>query len=173
MATEMVVRQFQTSDGESLIALWQQVLPDSQPWNAPKEALIRKLNRGDGLVFVAEQAGSIVGAVKAGYDGVRGWIYSLAVLPDQRRNGTGRKLLHAAESALSDRGCPKVNLQVRSSNSEVVELYRRCGYRMEERTSLGKALVDDSHQAADSFSNFVFPTRSRCHRFHGTTGPPI
>jgi RimJ/RimL family protein N-acetyltransferase len=151
MPTDAFVRRFQASDGESLIALWLQVLPDSQPWNAPKEALIRKVNRGDGLVFVAEQNGSVVGAVKAGYDGVRGWIYSLAVLPDQRRNGIGRKLLHAAESTLTDLGCPKMNLQVRSSNSEVIEFYQRCGYLVEERASLGKALIDDSPQVADSF----------------------
>jgi len=151
MATDVIVRRFQKSDCESLIALWQQVLPDAQRWNAPKESLIRKLNSGDGLVWGAAQGGSVVGAVKAGYDGVRGWIYSLAVLPERRRNGIGRILLHAAESTLIDLGCPKVNLQVRSTNSEVVEFYRRCGYRIEDRESLGKALTDGSPRVADSF----------------------
>ncbi|MEP3481926.1 MAG: GNAT family acetyltransferase [Fuerstiella sp.] len=151
MAPDLAVRQFQTSDSESLIALWQNVMPDSQPWNEPKDALIRKLNRGDGLVFVAEQGGCIVGAVKAGYDGVRGWIYSLAVLPEQRRNGIGRILLHAAESTLIELGCPKVNLQVRSTSSEVVEFYQRCGYQIEDRKSLGKPLTDGPPRVADSF----------------------
>ncbi len=136
MVANIVVRRFHAGDGESLLTLWHQVLPDKQPWNDPKEALIRKLNRGDGLIFVAQQGGDIVGAVKAGYDGVRGWIYSLAVLPEHRRNGIGRKLLHAAESALIDLGCPKVNLQIRSSNAEVIEFYRRCGYSVEERASM-------------------------------------
>lgn len=128
MPTDALVRRFQRSDVESLIALWEQVLQDERSWNVAKASLIRKLNRGDGLVFVADQNGIIVGAVKAGYDGVRGWIYSLAVLPDRRRNGIGRKLLQAAESALIDLGCPKVNLQVLPTNQEVVEFYQQCGY---------------------------------------------
>jgi RimJ/RimL family protein N-acetyltransferase len=151
MCTDGVVRRFQVGDGESLVALWEQVLPDARPWSAPKTSLIRKLNRGDGLVFVAEQEGNVAGAVKAGYDGVRGWIYSLAVLPEHRRSGIGRKLLEAAESALIDLGCPKVNLQVLSTNLEVVEFYRRCGYQLEERANLGKTLMDDSPQVGDSF----------------------
>lgn len=152
MAADTVVRRFQTGDALSLIALWQQVLPDSKPWNDPQDALIRKLNRGDGLVFVAEQSGNVVGAVKAGYDGVRGWIYSLAVLPEQRSKGIGRMLLTAAESALIDLGCPKVNLQVRSSNSEVVEFYRRCGFEVEQRASLGKVITTDSQPKAEAFA---------------------
>ena len=140
MTTECHTRLFRTSDADSLIALWQKILPDSQPWNDPREALIRKLKLSDELVFVAEQNGKLIGAVKAGYDGVRGWIYSLAVLPEVRRCGIGRKLLEAAEAALIGRGCPKVNLQVRSSNSEVLEFYRRCGYVIEDRASLGKPL---------------------------------
>ncbi|MHC4880090.1 MAG: GNAT family acetyltransferase [Planctomycetota bacterium] len=151
MASDVVVRRFQPGDGDSLIALWQRVLPDSQPWNDPKTSLIRKLNQGDGLVLVAERGGSTVGAVKAGYDGVRGWIYSLAVLPEYQRNGIGRKLIQTAGSELAARGCPKVNLQVRTSNSEVVEFYQRCGYDIEERTSLGKTLTNQTLQVADTF----------------------
>ncbi len=153
MATDIIVRRFQKSDCESLIALWQEVLPEAPPWNAPKESLIRKLKNGDGLVWVAARGERVVGAVKAGYDGVRGRICSLAVLPEQRRNGIGRELLHAAESALSDLGCPKVNLQVRATHSEVVEFCQRCGYRTEERASLGKVLSGGSPRAADSFSS--------------------
>lgn len=151
MQTDCLVRRFQAGDGESLIGLWERVLPDARPWSAPKASLIRKLNRGDGLVFVAEKNGDVVGAVKAGYDGVRGWIYSLAVLPEVRRRGIGRELLQAAESALIDLGCPKVNLQVLSTNREVVAFYERCGYQVEKRASLGKTLIDDSPPVADSF----------------------
>jgi ribosomal protein S18 acetylase RimI-like enzyme len=37
-------------------------------------------------------------------------------------------------------GCSKINLQVRSTNATAVELYRRLGYLIEERTSMGKRL---------------------------------
>jgi ribosomal protein S18 acetylase RimI-like enzyme len=41
---------------------------------------------------------------------------------------------------LAERGCPKINLQVLASNAGVVEFYRKLGYRVEERISMGKIL---------------------------------
>ncbi len=149
MASDINTRRFQSNDAEPLIALWQEVLPASQPWNEPRAVLCRKRNQHDDLVFVAELDGAVVGAVIAGYDGIRGWIYGLVVSPEHRRSGIGRKLTHEAESALLALGCPKVNLQVRSTNSEVVEFYRRCGYVIEDRASLGKRLLDEFASLGD------------------------
>ncbi|GEM_PF-5155606 len=69
-----------------------------------------------------------------------GWLYTVAVSPQYQRQGIGRKLVQQAESALIAMGCPKINLQVRSSNAEVVAFYRRLGYAIEERISMGKVL---------------------------------
>lgn len=140
MSAETTVRAFQPDDGEAVIALWQEVLPSSQPWNDPLWVICRKLKAEDGLFFVAVQDGRIVGTVMSGYDGIRGWIYSLAVATNAQRHGIGRKLLAAAEQALLARGCPKVNLQVRATNHQVIDFYRRCGYDIEDRASLGKRL---------------------------------
>ncbi|MDG1896051.1 MAG: GNAT family acetyltransferase [Fuerstiella sp.] len=144
MTSKTIIRQFQTHDAEALIVLWQTVLPSSQPWNDPGDVLVRKLNRYDGLVFIAELNNAVVGVVMVGYDGVRGWIYGLAVSAEHRKSGIGCRLLKAAESALQSRGCPKVNLQVRSTSSEVLTFYERCGYQTEDRVSLGKPLCKSS-----------------------------
>lgn len=149
MSANTIVRRFQANDVDQLTALWNTVLPSSQSWNDPQQVLCRKLNRYDGLVFVAERDGAVVGAVLAGYDGVRGWIYQLAVAPEHQRCGIGRMLLSEAESALLASGCPKVNLQIRSTNAEVLEFYWRCGYETEERLSLGKPLIEELRQPAD------------------------
>ena len=77
MTSGIIIRRFQTKDADALVALWQEVLPASQPWNEPREALVRKLNQHDDLVFVAVYGDAIIGSVIAGYDGVRGWIYSV------------------------------------------------------------------------------------------------
>ena len=82
----------------------------------------------------------------AGYDGHRGWINYLGVLPDHRRCGYGQRLVAAAESYLTDIGCPKVNLQIRRSNQEVIDFYRRLGYNTDEVVSMGKRLVVDRLQ---------------------------
>jgi ribosomal protein S18 acetylase RimI-like enzyme len=135
-----VVREFHEADRARVVDLWGRVFPDDKPRNAPGPMLDRKLAMGDGLVWVAEADGVVIGVVMAGYDGVRGWIYHLAVDEACRRRGIASALMRAAESELARRGCPKVNLQVMGDNSSVVALYERLGYAVEDRLSLGKVL---------------------------------
>ncbi len=80
----------------------------------------------------------------AGYDGHRGWVNYLAVDPDLRRRGHGRALMRRIEELLRERGCPKVNLQVRAENTDAVEFYRHIGYGADAVVSLGKRLIQDS-----------------------------
>ena len=52
-----------------------------------------------------------------------------------------QKLMQRAERGLKEIGCPKLNLQVRASNLEVLKFYQALGYAVEDRASLGKALL--------------------------------
>lgn len=72
-----------------------------------------------------------------GYDGHRGWIYSLAVKPEFRELGVGTRLVQGILEELKTRGCLKVNLQVLGSNRQVVEFYRKNGFAVEDRISMG------------------------------------
>src|SRR5262249_11915119 len=131
---------FQESDQQSVIALWGEVLPDSAPHNDPATAIRKKLAVERDLFFVAEVEGTVVGTVMGGYDGHRGWGYSVAGEPERQRRGLGSALLRRLEAALAARGCLKVNLQVRSSNADVIAFYEKLGYGVEERVSMGKRL---------------------------------
>ena len=71
----------------------------------------------------------------------RGWIYYLAVDPAAPARRHGRALMHEAERLLLERGCPKLNLQVRTSNVEVIDFYRDSAITVEERTSLGRRFL--------------------------------
>ena len=76
----------------------------------------------------------------AGYDGHRGWVYYVAVSPRRRRQGIGSALMKEVEARLAQFGCPKLNLQVRATNQEVVAFYQQLGYEVEQRVSMGKRL---------------------------------
>jgi ribosomal protein S18 acetylase RimI-like enzyme len=106
--------------------------------NQPDTSIRRKLAYQRELFFVAVQDGQVVGTVMGGYDGHRGWIYSLAVHPDCRCHGIGTALVCHVEQALRDRDCPKINLQLVASNAETVAFYQKLGYRVEDRISMGK-----------------------------------
>jgi ribosomal protein S18 acetylase RimI-like enzyme len=58
-----------------------------------------------------------------------------------QRRGIGSALVQRVENALVTLGCPKLNLQVRAPNPDIVAFYRRLGYLVEERVSMGKRLV--------------------------------
>jgi len=135
------IRPYLEADEAEVVALWKGNSPTYSPWNEPHASIRRKLAVQRDLFLVGEREGRIVGTVMAGYDGHRGWIYSLAVTPEHRRCGIARLLMGEAEQRLRALGCPKINLQVLSSNAEVISLYEKLGYAVEERFSLGKPLV--------------------------------
>lgn len=137
----MPIRPYVDSDREAVLALWGEVFAYDQPHNSGAASIDRKLRHADGLFWVATQRGKIVGTIMAGYDGHRGWIYSLAVAPAQRGHGLGSRLLRVAELTLARLGAPKINLQIVAENREVVEFYRKNGYRVEPRISMGKRIV--------------------------------
>ena len=135
-----IVRVYRDSDHDSVVVLWRMVFPNDPPWNEPSELIRRKRRIQPELFWVAEEGDEIVGTVLAGYDGVRGWIYHLAVDPSKRRKGTARLLMETAEKSLGSLGCPKINLQVRKNNVAVLDFYKAIGYEIEERVQMGKPL---------------------------------
>ncbi len=110
------------------------------PHNDPAVSIRLKTAYDPELFLVAVDGSSLVGTVMGGYDGHRGWIYSLAVDEEERHRGIGTKLMAEAERRLGERGCLKVNLQVMPDNKGVVEFYRELGFSVEDRLSMGKRL---------------------------------
>ena len=140
MGAPIEIRPYDSKDHAQVVALWSKVFKDDPPWNEPASMIRRKLTVQPELFLVAVIDGQVVGTVMAGFDGVRGWIHHLAVRGSHRRQGIASSLMRAAEKGLEIAGCPKVNLQVRATNSEVIAFYRSLGYELEERASLGKRL---------------------------------
>ncbi|MDD5332334.1 MAG: GNAT family acetyltransferase [Rhodoferax sp.] len=128
-----------------MIALWQAVFGYEAPHNAPALTIDKKLALADRLFFVALAGDSVVGTIMAGYDGHRGWLYSVAVHPSHRQQGLGAALVTHAERALAARGCVKVNLQILAGNQAVAAFYAPLGYAVEPRISMGKLLAQNGH----------------------------
>lgn len=124
----------------SVMALWEAVFGYETAHNSPGLAIDKKLAVNDELFFVALAGNEVVGTVLAGYDGHRGWLYSVAVHPAFRRKGLGARLVQHAEAALTERGCMKINLQIVSTNASVEAFYQSLGYMTEPRISMGKRI---------------------------------
>lgn len=143
-AASLSIRVFDAGDTDAVIALWLEAFPEykdaTRPQRNPYLSIANKLATQPELFFVAVKDGAIVGTVMAGYDGHRGWLYSLAVEAAARRLGIGTLLVRHAEAALTARGCPKVNLQVLSAKADVQAFYESLGYVADAVISLGKRL---------------------------------
>ena len=138
----VLIRGFEPSDTDAVIRLWE-ACDLTRPWNDPHKDIARKIAVDDGLFLVGAADSAVVASVMAGYDGHRGWVNYLAVAPDRRGNGYGRALMLEAEARLAARGCPKVNLQVRATNSDALAFYERLGYAVDAAVSMGKRLESD------------------------------
>ena len=129
-----------------MVALWSGIFVDGYeaPHNDPEVSIDLKTAYDRELFLVAVDGDRLVGTVMGGYDGHRGWIYSLAVDSNERHRGIGTELMAEAERRLKERGCLKVNLQVMPDNEGVVQFYRELGFSVEDRLSMGKRLYDGS-----------------------------
>ena len=109
-------------------------------WNDPEQDIRYCLNQAHSTIFLSMHNGVLVGSVMCGHDGHRGWIYYLAVSPDQQGRGLGKNLVAKAETWLMDLGVWKVNLMIRSENTKVERFYSELGYLTEDRIIMGKRL---------------------------------
>jgi ribosomal protein S18 acetylase RimI-like enzyme len=137
------IRPYEPSDETQVIRLWEDC-GLVVPWNNPIRDIHRKLDVQPEMFLVGCLSGQIIATVMAGYDGHRGWINYLAVHPDHQLTGIGRLMMDEAEIRLRAAGCPKINLQVRRTNTNVIEFYRKNGYAVDDVVSLGKRLEPDS-----------------------------
>lgn len=92
-----------------------------------EEGISRFLARNPSTCFVAEDGG-IVGAILAGNDGRRGYIYHTAVSPEYRGRGIGQELVNAALKALEALGISKAALVVFTRNEDGNAFWERLGF---------------------------------------------
>ena len=137
---KLKIRKFRSGDRIAVIRLWENTFPDDPYWNDPVDIILRKLARKDDLFLVGLIRDKVVAATLAGYDGFRGWIYHLAVDQSYQRQGIGLLMMKKVEETLIEMGCIKINLQIRSSNQDVINFYKSIGYSIEDHISMGKLL---------------------------------
>ena len=138
----MHIRTFTVGDTDAVIRLWQDC-GLTRPWNDPARDIERKLKVGSDLFLVGTKDNLLVATLMGGYDGHRAWVNYLAVSPDNRGAGLGRLIMEDFEARALKRGCPKINLQIRNGNQEVIDFYNAIGYRDDNAVSMGKRLIPD------------------------------
>ena len=138
----LVIRPYRSQDKTGVINLWLEcglVVPHHDP----RRDIARKLEVNGEWFMVGTIDDRVVATCMAGYEGHRGWVNYLAVSPGWRRRGLATRMMECAERALKAAGCPKINLQVRTSNDDVIRFYEATGYSVDPVVSMGKRLEPD------------------------------
>ncbi|TWX34553.1 GNAT family N-acetyltransferase [Frigoribacterium sp. ACAM 257] len=163
----MQIRAFDPADTEPVVALWHEC-GLTRPWNDPHRDIERKLavqpelflvgtelvepraaegdGDGDGASDGTDGGSTeevLVATAMAGHDGHRGWLWYVAVAPGHRGGGRARQIVAEAERLLTEAGCPKVMLMVRSGNDAAAATWGGLGYEPDDVAVYGKRLIAD------------------------------
>ena len=142
LKSALQIRPYRSADEGAVVRLWAACqLIGSQ--NNPRQDIARKLSVNSEWFLVGELDGKIVATCMVGYEGHRGWINYLAVAPEYQKRVFAWQIMEEAERLLRQAGCPKINLQVRTSNAQVIEFYKSIGFKVDDVISMGKRLETD------------------------------
>ena len=134
-----MIAQLEVADIPALVALWE-ACGLTRPWNDPERDARLAIEGATSTILGLRDGEALIASVMIGFDGHRGWIYYLAVAPERRREGLGRQMMKAAEVWLRERGAPKLQLMVRTTNEEALGFYETLGLERQEVVTLGRFL---------------------------------
>jgi ribosomal protein S18 acetylase RimI-like enzyme len=135
----MEIREYREDDGDRLRTFWLACGIKIRPGD-DDASLAAFAAHNPGLVLVAEEQRHLVGSALAGWDGRRGWLYHVAIHPDERRRGLGTQLVRTIEERLRERGCPKINLIVWEDNTRAMAFWVALGYTRARTVEYEKTL---------------------------------
>ena len=128
-----IIRPAVVEDARAILELWR--LAGAFPTRTDNEESVRSLIAHDPKAFlVAEEDGELTGTLVAAFDGWRGTLFRLAVLPERRRFGVGRALVAAGERSLRERGAVRINLYAIRAEIGAGEFWLATGYAPDDRT---------------------------------------
>lgn len=129
----MNIRNMLIKDYDEVYALWISCagmglnnLDDS------RDGIAKFLKRNPDTCFVAEIEHKIVGAMIAGNDGRRGYIYHTAVDPQYRNQGIGFQLVDTVMQAFKQCGISKVACVVFDRNEQGNAFWQKLGFTVRE-----------------------------------------
>jgi ribosomal protein S18 acetylase RimI-like enzyme len=126
------IRAATAADIDAVLAVWAEARSSAARTPDDPNVVKQLLDRDPGALLVAEADGRIVGVLIAGWDGWRGNVYRLAVLPSHRRRGIARQLVEAGHERLRAQGAHRVTALVGGEEGAAHRLWRAVGYQRDE-----------------------------------------
>ena len=130
--SSFAIRSARFEDAPSILELWR--LAGSFPTRTDNEESVCALIAHDpNAVLVAEEYAALTGSLVAAFDGWRGTLFRLAVLPAHRRRGVGRKLVAEGERRLREHGAARINLYAIKAETAASDFWNAVGFEPDDR----------------------------------------
>lgn len=127
-----VIRDARPEELDAVLRVWWEAGADESPTDDPV-GLARLPVRDPHALLVADADGRLVGTLVVGWDGWRGSMYRLAVVPSMRRRGIATALVAEGERRLRELGARRISALVISSEEAAAGFWREVGYEHDAR----------------------------------------
>lgn len=132
MPEEINIRECREDEARAVLDLWRQAGDVVvSPTDSLEEVRVA-INHVAASFLVAESGGRMIGTIIGTFDGWRGVIYRLAVIPEFRRRGGARMLVDAAEKWMAEQGCHRISAIVERDHSWATGFWDAAGYQWHE-----------------------------------------
>jgi ribosomal protein S18 acetylase RimI-like enzyme len=131
---KVTVKPLTLKDYDAIIEVWEK----AKLWHTPRgrdsrKNLAKQMRADPDLFFGAFVGKALVGVVFGTWDGRRGMINRLAVIPGYRRLGIADKLVARCERALRAKGAKVITTLIDTPNRGSLSLFKKRGYIRHDR----------------------------------------
>jgi len=122
-------RELKIDDYDRMMEVWTKSgLPIRPTGRDSREKIAVEMQRNPDFFIGAFDDDDLIGLVVASSDGRKGWINRLAVIPEYRGKGLGRKLIRRSEQALYRSGVEILACLIMDDNKPSMKLFESEGY---------------------------------------------
>ena len=123
MPTGVLIRRVRNDELAAVLQMWQVAGVTPPSASDSIQGLTRLIREPAALLLVATIGDQIVGSVIGGWDGWRGNIYRLAVMPEHRRRGIARRLVAKITTELFAKGATRVSALVEHEHGWAMQFW--------------------------------------------------
>ena len=135
----LAITEICDADIPAVVDLWTRA-GIARPWNDPVKDIAFARAAPHATVLVGKSEDAVTASAMVGEDGHRGWVYYVAIAPEQQGKGLGRAIMQAAEGWLKARGIWKMQLLVRGDNAQARGFYENLGFVMNDTVMFQKMI---------------------------------
>jgi N-acetylglutamate synthase len=132
MRQPILLESLKDTDYPQLIKLWAAAGSIAVSQTDTAGVYARFLYRNPTCSYGAYTGTRLIGAVLAGHDGWRGYLYHMAVKPGFRERAIGSRLVNAAVTAIKNEGIEKIHCLVKTDNFIAQQFWEACGFKLRD-----------------------------------------